>query len=114
MVHHDVGLHHAHKRKRIHQKHEKYPHPDNLKRFMDKAIYVVGVFGPIMTLPQVWKIWVGKNAVGVSVLSWSAYLIAAFFWLVYGLIHKEKPIIITYSLWILMEISIVAGTLIYG
>jgi len=45
------GLHHFHRRKRIYQKHEPYPHPDKWKRFMDHAIYCVGVFGPIMTIP---------------------------------------------------------------
>ncbi|MFC1691296.1 SemiSWEET family sugar transporter [Nanoarchaeota archaeon] len=113
MVHTGKGLHHFHKRKRIHHKHEQYPHPDKFKRFMDKAIYVVGVLGPIMTIPQLLKIWVDKNAIGVSLVSWIAYLIGAVFWVVYGIIHKEKPIIITYALWIVLDIFIVAGIIIY-
>ena len=114
MVHDSSGLHHAHKRKRIEQKHENYPHPDKLKRFMDRAIYVVGIFGPIMTIPQLANIWIYKNAAGVSLISWTAYLITALFWLIYGIIHKEKPIILTYSIWILLDILIVAGILMYG
>ncbi|HJO01876.1 MAG: PQ-loop domain-containing transporter [Candidatus Woesearchaeota archaeon] len=108
------GLHHFHIRKRVHQKHESYPHPHKWKRFMDKAIYVAGVFGPLMTLPQLTKIWIEKNAAGVSVISWASYLIAAIFWLIYGIMHKEKPIIFAYSLWIGLEILIVVGTIIYG
>ena len=113
MVHDSHGLHHFHKRKRIHQKHELYPHPHKLKRIMDRAIYAVGIFGPIMTIPQITKIWVHKTAAGVSVLSWIAYLICAAFWLFYGILHKEKPIIFTYSIWILLDILIIIGVLIY-
>lgn len=108
------GLLHAHTRKRVHQQLETYPHPNKWKRIMDKAIFVVGAVGPVMTIPQLAKIWLEKNAVGVSALSWGAYLITAIFWLMYGIMHKEKPIIFTYSIWIVLEALIVVGTLIYG
>jgi len=114
MVHETHGLHHFHIRKRIHHKFEKYPHPDKFKRIMDKLIYVVGVVGPIMTIPQLMKIWIDKNASGVSAISWGAYLITAIFWLVYAILHKEKPLILTYSLWIVLEALILIGTLLYG
>lgn len=108
------GMHHFHIRKRIHQKHEPYPHPEKWKKFVDKAIYAVAIFGPLMTLPQVIKIWVEKNAAGVSAITWTAYLLVAVFWLIYGIMHKEKPIIVMNSLWIFLEIFVVAGILIYG
>lgn len=108
------ALHHFHRRKRIHQKHEPYPHPGKGKRFMDRIIYVVGVLGPLMTIPQLTKIWIEKNAVGVSIVSWASYLIIAVFWLIYGVMHKEKPIILTYSFWIILEAAIVVGILMYG
>lgn len=67
-----------------------------------------------MTIPQLTKIWVEKNASGVSAVSWGAYLVTAIFWLLYGILHKEKPIIFTYSAWIVLEILIVIGTITYG
>ncbi|MBW2976742.1 hypothetical protein KY347_04825 [Candidatus Woesearchaeota archaeon] len=114
MAYDSRGLHHFHKRKRIHEKHEPYPHQDKFKRFIDSTIYAVGIFGPVMTLPQLAKIWIEKNASGVSVISWGAYLFAAVFWLIYGILHKEKPIILTYALWIVLEAFIVLGTVLYG
>lgn len=114
MVQDSSGLHHFHRRIRIHQKHEPYPHPDKWKRFMDKAIYVVSIFGPIMTIPQVKIIWIDKNASSISVISWIAYLIAAIFWLIYGIMHREKPIIFLNIIWIFLQLSIIVGTLIYG
>ncbi len=108
------GVHHFHKRKRIHLKKEKYPHPNKWKRMLDKIIYVVGVVGPLMTLPQLYNIWVLKNAAGVSVLSWGAYALIAVVWLIYGFAHNEKPIVVNSSLWILLEVMVVIGTLMYG
>lgn len=108
------GLHHLHERKRIHQKHESYPHPEKFKRVMDNVVYAAGVLGPAMAIPQILKIWVEKNATGVSILSWSAFGILAIPWLIYGILHKEKPIILMYILWIIIDTLIVAGALIYG
>ena len=108
------GFHHHNIRKRIHQKYETYPHPDKFKRVLDKTIYIIGIIGPIMTIPQLIKIWVEKNASGVSAISWCAYLITAIFWLIYGIAHKEKPIIFTNILWIILEAIIIVGTIIYG
>lgn len=114
MTRHTEGLHHYHVRKRIHQKHEPYPHPNKWKNFVDKAIFVIGAFGPIMTIPQLLEIWVGRNAAGVSIATWASYLFISSFWLTYGLIHREKPIIFVYILWIIMESMIVIGIFLYG
>ena len=114
MVGHTIGLHHFQIRKRVFEKKEKYPSSSKLKRYMDKAIFVMGALGPIMTIPQLFEIWVRKNASGVSAVSWGSYFIIAIFWLAYGIIHKEKPIIFTYILWIIFDALIVAGALMYG
>ena len=45
----------------------------------------MSVFTMLMTIPQVLTIWVGQQAAGVSVLSWSAYLLSAILWFWYGL-----------------------------
>ncbi len=109
----DKGIHHYHRRKRCYEKHEPFPHPNKWKRIVDTLIYPIAMFGPIMTIPQVWIIWVDKNAGGVSAVSWGAYMITAVFWLNYGIIHKEKPIIFSSCLWLVLEALIVTGTLMY-
>lgn len=81
---------------------------------MDNSVYLVGLFGPLMTLPQILNIWVEKNAEGVSGLTWGGYLLGAFFWLAYGVMHKEKPIIFTYVVWAVLYSIIVVGILLYG
>ncbi len=103
------GEHHFHKRKRIHQEHEPYPHPNRIKNTMDKMIYFVGISGPIMAIPQLYNIWTEKNISGVSPITWFAFLFIAMFWIAYGIMHKTKPIIITYSGWIVIDILILIG-----
>ena len=108
------ALHHLHVRKRIHQKHQTYPHPDKLRNFLDKCIYGGAVIGPLFILPQVIAIWGAKNAAGVSFIAWLAFLVGSMFWLLYGVLHKEKPIIVANLLCSVFNFAIVLGIVFFG
>ena len=108
------GLHHQQKRKRIYQKYEEYPHPNKFKRVVDKLIYVMGVVVPIFTIPQAAQIWLNKTAEGVSSITWITYLINTIIWMVYGIIHKEKPVIFTFSFMTIINIVIVIGIIVFA
>ena len=108
------AVHHFHIRKRIHQKHEKYPHPNKLKRFFDKLIYVAVIAGPIMSLPQLFRIWFTKSAIGVSFASWSSFAVLSLIWMSYGFLHKQKPIIYTSMGSIIIQILIAVSVLVYS
>jgi len=108
------GWHHFNIRQRIHRDFEPFPHPKKLIRFIDKAIFFVGIAGPIMTLPQLNKIWIERNATGVSLVSWTAYALISLCWLTYGIVHDVKPIIVTYAAWFLIESTIVIGIIKFG
>lgn len=85
----------------------KKKHRDSL---IDKWVYFAVVFGPIMTLPQIYDIWMmGKKE--ASVVSWASYVVIAIIWLLYGIKHKEKPIIIVQVIWIILDLTIVIGIL---
>lgn len=109
-----IASHHLDKRRRIHLKHEAYPHPNKFKRFVDKIILVIGVISPLLTLPQVLKVWILQNAAGLSLISWVGYIIFDTVWLTYGIIHRLKPIIIAYIIWLILEIIMLIGVLKYG
>ncbi|MFC2143606.1 hypothetical protein ACFLQN_04375 [Candidatus Aenigmatarchaeota archaeon] len=114
MVHGTHGRYHLEKRKRMRLKREKYPHPNKWKNLVDKLVYVAGVISLIMTLPQVTIIWINQDVSGVSILSWLSYLFVGIVWLTYGILHKEKSIIVTYALWIVMEVFIIVGIVLYS
>lgn len=103
------GLHHYHRRKgKVNLER------DSLKRIADAFIYFGGIVGPLVTIPQLMKIWYEKTALGVSAVSWGGYLLGAIFWLGYGIIHKEKPIIFTYGVWVVLDLLILFGIFLYG
>jgi uncharacterized protein with PQ loop repeat len=103
---------HKHKRKRVFENLEPYPSTDKWKGFVDRAIYFVALFGLVFTIPQITNIWIDNNFEGVSLLSWSAYLLMGGFWLLYGIMHKEKPMIAIYSVFTFLYFLIVLGLIV--
>ena len=94
MINQGVGLHHYSLRKRIYKKLEKYPSSNKFKRFYDKFIYIIVILCPILNLPQLFKIWIDKDASGVSIFSWVGFTLISICWFIYGILHKDKHIII--------------------
>lgn len=86
------------------------PHPDG--GLLDKILPVLSVFTMAMTLPQVWSVWVERDTGGVSLLSWSAYLLSACLWLVDGLRKHDRTIWVACIGWILMDAAVVVGVLV--
>ena len=82
-----------------------------LSSIVDKGIYVIAALGPLSAFDQVWQIWATGNKSGVSLVMWLSWIPGAIFWLTYGLLHRDKPIILTQTLWLIMQIAIVSGLL---
>src|SRR2546427_2737691 len=74
----------------------------------------MSVFTMLMTIPQVLTIWVGHQAAGVSVLSWSAYLLSALLWFWYGVQKRDKNIYLACIGWIGLDAAVIAGAVVYG
>ncbi len=107
-------IHHYHKRKRIHSNKEIYPHPNRLKRVVDRLVYVVGIVAPMAAIPQVLKIWLEQDGSSISPHTFGTHIITNIVWLFYGFLHREVPIILLYSLWLIMNILIFTGALLYS
>jgi len=114
MVHQSHGKHHLNSRKRLYKNLPIYPHKDKLKNYVDRLIYIMATVMPIFTVTQVFKIWYYQNAAGVSLIAWSAYFFATVIWLAYGILHEEKPIIYSNGIAMVINFSIVLGTIFYG
>ena len=84
------------------------------ERAIDRLVNVVAVVGPITTVPQIVEIWfVDHSAAGVSLVTWSLFLVMAAIWLLYGLAHRARPIVVSNSLWLVMQALVVAGAIRY-
>ena len=106
--------HHIHKRERIHLKKQEYPNKNKYIRYLDNICLIFSVLMPATTIPQIWKIYYFKMVDGVSLLMWISYSIAVIPFLVYGIVHKEKPLIILNTLWLIAQITIIVGILMYS
>jgi uncharacterized protein with PQ loop repeat len=68
----------------------------------------------IMTIPQILTIWIGRNAGGVSLISWASYLFTACLWFVYGLRKRDKTIYLACVGWIILDAAVVIGIVVYS
>jgi uncharacterized protein with PQ loop repeat len=74
----------------------------------------MSIFTGLMTLPQILTIWVGHQAAGVSLFSWSAYLLSAILWLWHGVRTRDKNIYLACIGWIALDSAVVLGVIAYG
>jgi len=81
---------------------------------LEKALRGLSVVTMLMTVPQVLTIWIGRDASGVSLVSWASYLFAACLWFVYGLQKGDKTIYLACIGWILLDAAVVVGVVIYS
>jgi hypothetical protein len=67
-----------------------------------------------MTVPQVLSIWVHRDAHNVSLLSWAPISSPPPSGSVYGIRKHDKTIYLACIGWILLDLAIVIGIIIYG
>lgn len=87
---------------------------DGAHTLLDKLLPVLSVFTMVMTVPQVWSVWMLGQTAGVSLLSWGAYFLSACLWFFYGLQKHDKTIYIACIGWVLLDGAVVAGVLLRG
>ncbi len=105
-----LGLRHKYERRQGIKKQRKSPYTI----FLDRLTFIVGVIGPFTVLPQIYSIFTTKSATGVSLTTWVLIFIVTFPWILYGMAHKEKNIIVSFILWEIVNLAVVIGVLIYG
>src|ERR1700716_2699930 len=84
------------------------------KTVMSRLLGTMSVFTMLMTVPQVLTIWVGHQAAGVSVVSWSAYLFSAILCFWYGLQKKDRNFYLPCVGWAGLDSAVIVGAVVYG
>jgi len=82
------------------------PHSKKGKRSyrkIDALALVVGILQPLMTLPQIVVVFQAKDASQLSLLTWVAYDLASIVLLIYGIVHKLKPIVVAQIFWLIVQ-----------
>jgi|SRR5579872_1375227 len=107
------GLVHRHKHKRSLSSQTNINH-GFWENFLDKITLIAGVLGPIMVIPQIHKIYSTHSASGISAFSWFAFGILDVPFIIYGIVHKDRPIIATYSMFFAANLTVAIGAIIYA
>jgi len=81
---------------------------------LNRLLGGMSVFTMAMTIPQVWTIWVDHRWSGVSLWSWSAYLLSAVLWFWHGLRQRDKNIYLPCVGWALLDVAVIAGVIVQG
>lgn len=87
---------------------------DSSGRLMTRLLAGMSIFTMLMTVPQVLTIWAGHQAAGVSVWTWGAYLVSAFLWFWHGIQKRDKNIYLACIGWIVLDVAVIVGAVIYG
>ena len=86
------------------------PHADTLLR---RLLGGMSLFTMLMKIPQVLTIWFSHQTAGVSLLSWSAYLVSAVIWFWFGIQKHDKDIYLPCIGWIMLDSAVIIGAIIY-
>ena len=63
-------------------------------RYYENYMNIIGPLGNVMFYLQAYKIYTTKTAISISVEGFSLSMVALSSWLLYGILIKNKPIII--------------------
>lgn len=88
-------------------------HSKRWAREFDKVMIFVGLISPLMAIPQIIDVFVNQDAGRVSGFSWGGNATIDVFWLLYGVSHRSKPLIFSSIFWIVADLLVVIGVIIY-
>jgi len=88
-------------------------HRTATRTLFDDGMYLMALITPIMTIPQLLTIWAQHQTGGVSQLTWAAYAAMSGIWLIYGLLQRQKPLVLSQACLFVVDFAIVLGISIF-
>jgi hypothetical protein len=86
---------------------------NKLIKILEFMIYFVGFLGTILALPQAYRIWFDGSVIG-SLYAWIALAAFTPFWILYGFMSKKFSLAMTYVVWLVSMLLVIAGILVKG
>ena len=75
-------------------------------------ITVFAVCAPFTNIPQLLKVYV-ERAADLSLLSWSLYVVFTIPFIIYGIVDRDRLVLMNSSINLVLLIAIVVGILLY-
>ncbi|OGK38066.1 hypothetical protein A3F03_02505 [Candidatus Roizmanbacteria bacterium RIFCSPHIGHO2_12_FULL_41_11] len=95
----------------LHRKKINKRFPKNPRHFVDRLVLIMSVVTPLMTVPQVLQVWVDRQVAGLSLATWGTYAFSSLLWLIYGVKHKDKPIVLVNGLMLVCNFLVTVGVI---
>ncbi len=83
------------------------------KDALDILIYPIAIGAPLAMLPQVINLYATRDASSLVLITWLLFGCFNLIWILYGWVHKERPILLTNTMLAFLNFSIVFGILLY-
>jgi uncharacterized protein with PQ loop repeat len=94
--------------------HVHHIHKKKTKDRYDYLVYFFTLATPMFELTQAVEIYSSKSALNVAVPMWVFFVISDIVWLGYAVKHKLLPLFVMYIFYLLVEISIIVGIILYS
>ena len=88
-------------------------HSAKTVKMIDSSMGIVAIIHPLTATPQVYDIYTSHDVTGVSLWTWLGFMLLGLVFLAYGIVHDLKPILVTQTLWFIVDILIVIGILLF-
>lgn len=85
----------------------------NLKKIYANYMVFIGILGQILYYAQAYKIFSSKSAADLSIVGFTAGFISVSSWLIYGLILRDRPLIIANIVACIGAIAVIVGIIMY-
>lgn len=99
---------------RTHAKHVSRQSTISDKGAFKYVIYFFTFATPLFELPQAYTIYTNHSAANVSVLTWGFFVIDNIVWIIYAMKRHLRPLLITSILYLIIEMSVVIGIILYS
>ncbi len=89
------------------------PFTRKARSMYSRSMFLIAFVAPVLTVPQLWLVWINRQTAGVSQITWGAYTIASGCWLIYGIIQKQKPLILAQLMLFILDFLVVLGVYLF-
>ena len=88
-------------------------HQGVIRIAFDDSMYLIALVTPILTIPQLLLVWMQRETAGVSLITWGSYAAMSGVWLIYGILHKQKQLVLSQVLLFVLGFGVVLGVSIF-
>ena len=84
-----------------------------MQNIYEKYMFFIGVAGQMVFYLQAFKIFSTKNAESVSLIAFLFGLVSVTSWLIYGVVLKNRVLVISNTFAVVGALSVITGILIF-